>query len=241
MSGKRCPGYRDESNLIFKHESVNSLSGLAGARDRRRTKSEDPSARDAPSGSAISEIIARQDTGKLSLDVGCLRKIDDFVLREEYHDAFDPQTPYVWEENAVILALSLFSHDAGDYRNWGYMEFLPSMFEEASTQSPFKLACTALGLAFLANRFESPEARWMRDQAFGTALKATNSSLGDPKLSIQDEVPVAIWLLGNYEVSKPQEYILAMILNHSTDCDGPFCSSRIIRKCVMEHARVRSR
>lgn len=66
--------------------------------------------------------------------------------------------------------------------------------------SPLAMCCEALGIAYLANKFVSVDAETIRDQAYGQALAATTTLVGDPELCQQDDASMSVWVLSLYEV-----------------------------------------
>lgn len=62
------------------------------------------------------------------------------------------------------------------------------------------MCCEALGIAYLANKFASADAETIRDHAYGRALAATTTLVGDPESCQQDETSMNVWLLSLYEV-----------------------------------------
>jgi len=202
--GKRCPGYRDETSMLFRNEDVSSLARPSASRDRRRSKTEEGSETEH-SGSttpqqALTRVSSTETYPTLTREVN-FRQMDAIIMQQGWKSPPPRMLPEHWDAHAVPLVLSMFSaQEPNGHRYFGQAEFLSDILARQGDEAPVVLCCKALGLAFLANKSTIESARTLRNHVYGQALLAANGLVGDPILGREDEAAVSVWLLSMYEV-----------------------------------------
>jgi hypothetical protein len=117
--------------------------------------------------------------------------LDDFVFQRFYYDWVIPRD------------LTGLQHGSQ------FLEFLPDMYQNASLESPLKLAVSALAYANYARRCRSPESMPLAMSYCNKALSALKQAVSIASEAFSDETLTAISMLGLYEVS--QTYILTVL------------------------------
>lgn len=188
---------------MFKNEDPSSFSGPSSTRDRRRGRSGDSSEVESSTSGAPSRRHtplhppARSDWSFRGIK---LSDLDPIVFGQNQLMSPPSMSLHQWSHYAVPLVLSMFSYEAEGQRIFAKFQTLPSLLSRCPENSPLILCFEALGIAYLTNRFFSPEAESIRDHAYGRALAAANALVGDAELCRQDETAISVWLLGLYEV-----------------------------------------
>lgn len=206
--GNRCPGYRDETSLLFRNESVNTLSEPASSRDRRRRTNErpEPSSSESSTPLSLSRQVTSAERAYSPITEDKLELADRLVLPRTWQVAPDLVPVSHWPAIASSLVLSMFSVVVNGTRSFGHASFLPETLRDSSPVAPSALCCNALAYAFLANKHPNDEGYAARDEAYGRALAATNKLVGDEEL--KDETAICAWLLSFYEViSKSLDFV----------------------------------
>lgn len=203
--GKPCPGYRDETSLLFRNEDATTLMGPSVGRDRRRLKTKEVFEIDSP-GSTAPQNLPEPTRSLARFDFTAM---DSIVMQQGWHSHQLRLHPEQWGSLAVQLVLSMRSAQRPhDSRYFGKAEFLPAMLLRQNDEAALTLCCRALGLAFLTNKSGTDTANTIRDRAYGQALAAANGLVSDPVLCRTDEASVSVWLLSLYEtVTGPQSPI----------------------------------
>ncbi len=215
--GRSCPGYRDESDLIFRLESPSSFADGA-SRDRRRKPASPPSqstSRARSSGSGKSDDVAGGLSRKASrspkrpldpgisgsrLGMGCKLMQPDTVVFAGWYLLPSRQLSECWDTHALLLAFSNICCPQRHAAPQGLVMSLPEMISNAAADSAIVLVCRAIGNAFLTCKVGTAEAQSKRATTYGLALTATNAALEDPVLQVQDETLASVFLLSVYEV-----------------------------------------
>lgn len=180
---------------MFRNEDISSLGGSAARRDRRRARSNASS--DRESSGTPPQVPVSCDWSVRGIK---LRDLDPLLLDTTTSSSICPIPLNRWSHYALPLVLALFSYEEEGRREFIQLQILATLVMKCPDYSPLAMCCEALGIAYLANRFASPEADTMRDQAYIRALAATNSLVGDHDLCQQNEAPMSVWLLSLYEV-----------------------------------------
>lgn len=201
--GKICPGYREETSLLFRHEDLRSLSGPSSDRRRRTTSSERHET--GSSGSSTPLDLSRQasliEDASFLIPEDKLQLTDRLILSQDSGTDSHLVPINEWAGLAPALVLSMFSLDMDGQRDFGNISFLPKVLATSPSDGPITLCCNALAFAFLANKACSFAGFAARDEAYGKALAATNKLVGDEWLCQEDETAICAWLLSFYEVS----------------------------------------
>ncbi|KAH8896221.1 hypothetical protein GQ53DRAFT_838460 [Thozetella sp. PMI_491] len=189
--GATCPGYRAESDLIFRNEDTHSV---ARRKQKKATKGEavvtirgskGPSSAAPRRGRAHASVPGRSHAARSVADYRLLRS---------------PTLSYTQLKPAVAMIFTLFSQtpSKGEGR-FGRLDFLPDMLHE--TRETSCLALTAdLFVAMHSLKPHAPPKGLGREELYGRSLMAIRHALGQPSKRVEDETIVAVWLLGIYEV-----------------------------------------
>lgn len=82
------------------------------------------------------------------------------------------------------------------------LDFLPGLFKGVGPNHCLVLTGHIFTRAYIINRYR-PETDYKELSSFvGKALSSVSTALKNPKRYMSDATIVAVWLLGNYEVSK---------------------------------------
>jgi hypothetical protein len=84
---------------------------------------------------------------------------------------------------------------------YGWLEFLPSLFEKVSEDSALYQAVYAAAYANVAQKYDSLELQYEAIGYYSKALGLVNASLAQPTLASRHVTMTAVVLLGVYEVS----------------------------------------
>ena len=83
----------------------------------------------------------------------------------------------------------------------GFLDALPTLFNNAPNGSVLPLATSALSLAIAGGRSSCSREAILSAKNFGKALVETNKAIRDPVESLKDETLMAVLVLSLYEVS----------------------------------------
>ena len=106
------------------------------------------------------------------------------------------------ETNALYFFVSTFVlYDRDTQADRGFLELLPSLFNNLRLDSPLSLCLTAVS-KILFGKWERKqfEAERHAFPSYAKALKVTRVALQDPVESMSDEILMAVCILGFYEV-----------------------------------------
>jgi hypothetical protein len=106
-----------------------------------------------------------------------------------------------WRNHSIPLVLNQFSAPFGGSRFFGFLDFLPDLYQYAREDSCLTLATNAFAQVSLSNQTISPPNFKDRAHVYGKALKSTNQALEDPFKATEDTTVIAIFLLSVREVS----------------------------------------
>ena len=106
------------------------------------------------------------------------------------------------EQQALVFFMTEFAASTNRVEDvvGGYLDPLPSLFEQASLESPLKVAMTTTAMATIAWTRGNEEFKPQSLSRYVTALQRINDALKDPQQSKSDDVLLAVLLLGFYEV-----------------------------------------
>lgn len=219
--GKQCPGYRDESDSMFRVEDPTSFAAGVNRDHRRKrggntTQSSTRKTSNSPANTSDLGMSTAPPAqiilfGSSSLDQGPLLSAlpTDDVARQPA-DSVVPSSPLVspslplvesWETHVIPFCLdNLLPPRRQQRTELSFLAFLPDMVAELGRESPVGLACQAISWAFLASRTKTPEATSKRAMSYGQALTSTNAALREPFLQTRDDTLASVWLLSLYEV-----------------------------------------
>lgn len=204
--GKACPGYRDASDIAFKHEDIISLKNSYGRKARKEAVA------------AISCPQARQKAASGKDLLTTLAKNEHVVPQREVLNTIherqsSPLTPMynVLSQTLSAHAAPLILHQysaavpgcGGNSwpRIFGYHSFLPTLLRRQD-ENCLSLAVEAWADAYMSNQSQATlKADYRPSTYYGKALRAVNKSLRNSEESSKDTTLAAIWVLGNYEVS----------------------------------------
>ncbi|KIX08156.1 uncharacterized protein Z518_02812 [Rhinocladiella mackenziei CBS 650.93] len=200
--GKKCPGYRDESDLLFRVENPASFAD-GTTRDRRRKHGgkAPPDARQHSTAPAQSSENEGGPAGSTNTG-GVLIRADsqDTVIFSGWYLTPSRNSAECWDSQALPLCLSNIRAPVQHRMVFGFLGFLPEMIARSGEESSVALTCRAIAQAFITNQLRTPEAQSQRGIAYGKALTSTNAVLRDPALQTQDETLTCVWLLSLYEL-----------------------------------------
>jgi len=147
--GKRCPGYRDETSVLFRNEDMSSFAGPSANRDRRRSKTDEGSEIEHSESTTPQLLLGpNQSMGQFNFQY-----MNSMVMQHGWHSPPLRTLPEQWSQHAVPLVLCMLSAQRPDgLRYLGKAEFLPEMLSRQVEGAPLILCCKALGMAFLANK-----------------------------------------------------------------------------------------
>lgn len=187
---------------MFRNEDVSSLGNSSAPRDRRRTpKVHAPERKESSIAITLFSMLPQV---KISSDRS-FRGIRFNVLDPILFGKNLPASSFAisldkWNHYAFPLVLAMFSYEAEGERVFKRPQILADLLLSCQDNSPLAMCCEALGIAYLANKFDLDGANTARGQAQGRALAATNVLVGNPDLCKQDETSLCVWLLSLCEV-----------------------------------------
>ena len=222
----QCPGYRDPADLKFHHKDLSSYVANALAADNATLGSSitgksnaliRTSTRRLPSygsGSAASSRSASRGAGQKNTfptsqppeetdsQAAHTTKCNAILVSSTRRSPLllSPQLAEHWETHAVPLMLNEVSIPLNGRRWFGYLSFLPDLYQESEEDSCLHLTTNAVFLIYMARR--KPDSFRMKNAArvYGRALASVNASLRDPTKCLEDGTLMAIWLLGQNDV-----------------------------------------
>ncbi|OAL44944.1 hypothetical protein IQ07DRAFT_226816 [Pyrenochaeta sp. DS3sAY3a] len=228
-SGRDCPGYPDEFDLVFRDENK--------AMAKKAKKASGPSAsRSSTTGSSshASPLFSRSPSlevspGESSFQVALSRTPSDLSLSQQLlalpnyktpplplDETFDFQA-FVWNlEHAVPPTITLAPECEAIpffFKNFitlpqqaestrGYLEYLVPLYNRARPSSVLHLATTAVAMAVCGQYPGRQELLRDAVSTYGKALTKLNDDLKDPVMSKSDETVLAILMFSLYEVSR---------------------------------------
>ncbi len=207
-----CEGYRDESSLIFRHETDKVIEQLRvtalGASQvdqhdsshqavRIRSKSVDMRPISQKLRSALN---FKEDPGAISRDEALGIKLDDRQpwlqgLPKEFRRPIEEQVVDQYMERYVVYPCNQKSSP-------GFLEHLPSMFKEVNVEGRYSLRWAVQAAAY-ADASRNQESNVLAIKAldcYGMALKAFGESLSVPSKVPDDYDLMTVVMLDIFEV-----------------------------------------
>ncbi|KAJ9639276.1 hypothetical protein H2204_003887 [Knufia peltigerae] len=191
--GRKCPGYRDESDLLFHVEDQASFVE-SSSRDRRRRRGaktptiEDHGAASHTLGSTHHDVTLVLPSNEIDARIAPMLNEPARPLTEEWN-----QQVFSQFSNIILPAMQRTT-------NFGFLTFLPAMVVASGPDSPVGLVFQAMSFAFRCTGADDPEALSRRATIYGRALNSTNAALRDLSQQTRDETVTAVWLLSLYEL-----------------------------------------
>ncbi|KAI1616928.1 hypothetical protein EDD36DRAFT_149315 [Exophiala viscosa] len=217
--GRRCPGYRDEFDFMFRVEDPTSFAeGVS--RDRRRRRG--ANTKQSSSRHTSKSPANTSDLGTSIAPQGQVTLYGSSSHGQGTPESSPPKADLAMQlADSVVASASLVLPPQPLIESWDthmmpfcfdnlmqrrpqtqlyFLGFLPDMVVELGRDSPVGLACQAISWAFLTNRTRAPEAVSKRTMTYGQALTMTNVALRDPSLQARDDTLASVWLLSLYEL-----------------------------------------
>lgn len=196
-----CPGYREQSELVFRHANVASLQKRTGARKKRVPDQRSPAGSSSLC-SSNSSVIDLCENGGPPLSLQAV--------------AIPAQINESGKARAIARTLVRFCAAVIDSTASGLLGFLPELIIECGDRECLLLTADLFSTAFLVVQQQTTKAasgsavamgdvteglRSKQLQLYGRALRSVNQTLTMPDESAQDFTIMAVWLLGHYEAS----------------------------------------
>ena len=114
--------------------------------------------------------------------------------------SFDLQFSVPPHARSITLILDRFSHVHNGRKTFGWLDFLPGLFQEAPDNSCLTLTADLFANAYRCQLPDASGSERKIHRLYGNTLKSVNNALADPARSLDDATIIAVWLLGHYEV-----------------------------------------
>ncbi|EED21837.1 conserved hypothetical protein [Talaromyces stipitatus ATCC 10500] len=174
----KCPGYRKESDVLFRTETVLSFPDNQ-SRDRRRTQTRQ---------------AEREDFFKKQDEVRSLSKQPSHYPRRTMISKSLTET---WNNHFIPLALTGMRSSTD--MPLTIINTISHLISQEKRESALYGAFNALACVFLGQTDRSKNALALRIKSYRNALTAINSTLRDPQKCKSNSTLLAIWVLGVYE------------------------------------------
>ena len=187
-AGRRCPGYQDATEVIFR-----SMNKNAEQRSRRQTlRSRDRRSKSKRSGKGsdsdpVSESSTPDNILKRTPSGGYVGFIGAFM-------------PHDWNHQAICYFFHNFVLYATPDGRSGYLEFLPDLYQERNDKAYFVEALTAVALASFANQRSMDQLMYRARRSYGRALSLMKDTLNNTDESKSDTAVTTLYLLTEYEI-----------------------------------------
>lgn len=179
-TGRTCPGYRDQQDLVFRDENNRTINRALKAKarsDLAANKRSDGILNELTEKAVVSQSPRLQDIN-FSVPGSLLPPIRDqanWFFFNNYHVA-----------------------ESGFYK--GHFTDLPLIISQVGEGEALSKAISSIGLASLSNIRNDPRAHESSRREYVSALRLINTALGDPVEVKKDHTILAVMLLGLYEV-----------------------------------------
>ena len=161
--GRACQGYRQETDLLVKDETLTTI--------KRARKA------------LLKQAVPRKVLSISNMD------------------------------QSLCLFFATYIADPQNEEDSGYLNYLPSMYLEATQGSCLVQTVHAVALIYMYNKGSHIEVKSSARRHYGNALKTINEALQNPIERLSDSTLLSIWLIQNYEVkSHQQECVASMLL-----------------------------
>lgn len=118
-------------------------------------------------------------------------------LAPEHHVQSPPK--YDIKHQSICFFINLFCYQGTKRYAFPVLDFIPSILEETSLDSPLYLAATAVSRMTLADQYSGKDIRLQTGREYGDALAHASKSIRNPTKAVEDETVMAVWLLSTYE------------------------------------------
>lgn len=176
--GWQCPGYRKDSDVLFRTETLISFPDNQ-SKDRRKTQRQQEE---------DDESFKKQERSELSKGLSHHRKKTTInnPLSEDWNNHFIP----------LAMAGLRMSADMP----LTMLNAISNIISQNEHESPLYKAFDAVGCTFLARTNPSKNALAHRIKAYRDALTAVNSTLRESQKCKTNTTLLTVWVLGLYEV-----------------------------------------
>ncbi|KAL5118488.1 hypothetical protein ACEQ8H_003664 [Pleosporales sp. CAS-2024a] len=243
-SGRECPGYPDEFDLVFRDENK------AMARKAKKSSASGPSRSSTAASSSrtsphLSPVASFETTSTASssqvmtnsepLTPSYPSEDNQLVpfIQERIsplssdHQAFDFES-FLWNLNAVPATITMppeYEAVPFFFKNFialpqqaestrGFLEYLVPLYNRARPASILHLATTAVALATCGQYPGRQDLLRQAVSTYGRALKKLNDDLKDPVISKSDETVLAILMFSLYETIMSTDDTITAWGNH---------------------------
>lgn len=107
---------------------------------------------------------------------------------------------YDVQHQATCFFLHLFSYQAKKLYGAPILDFLPDMLERSEQHTPIQHAAKAVSRMTLADQYSGQDVRLQTRAEYVKALNSVALTMSDQSEAMKDELLIAVWLLGLYEV-----------------------------------------
>ncbi|KAF2848237.1 hypothetical protein T440DRAFT_481074 [Plenodomus tracheiphilus IPT5] len=242
-SGRDCPGYPDEFDLVFRDENkamarkarklsgptpTSSTSGISSSRTSPHL-SPSSSIETSPGEHSFQIITTRPRTSSDISQSQQMLALPNYTTSPLSLDQnFDFDT-FVWNlENAIPPTINLAPESEAVpffFKNFitlpqqaestrGYLEYLVPLYNRARPSSVLHLATTAVALATCGQYPGRQELLREAVLTYGRAIKKLNDDLKDPIMSKSDETVLAILMFSLYETIMSTDDTITAWGNH---------------------------
>ncbi|KAJ8118181.1 hypothetical protein OPT61_g799 [Boeremia exigua] len=235
-SGRDCPGYPDEFDLVFRDENK------AMARKARKTSGPaltrtgaDSSSQPSPNQPTLITFEASSTSTSPQEDSSTTQTTPNsdqqLILIPQYPEALSSQglfDNWLWNLDRVPQSIVL----APDYepvtfffKNFitlpqqgestrGYLEFLVPLYNQASASSVLHLATSAVAMAACGQYPDKQALVGEAVKTYGKAIRKLNTDLKDPVMSKSNETVLAILMFSLYETIMSTDDTITAWGNH---------------------------
>ncbi|EKG09917.1 hypothetical protein MPH_13007 [Macrophomina phaseolina MS6] len=248
-SGRTCPGFPDEFDLIFRNENA------AVARRTKRAASKQKASPTTSSSSPSTESSQQSPQQSANQEINSLPVVKQTTSNEPPEFRVLPQENalqafFAWRGPSLPQGLH-FSIEAQAtaffFRNFvlppqqkecerGFFDILLPYFNETPEASPLHLATHAVSLAVLGNY--PGRAQLMREAArfYGQALQKAQLALKDPAQAKSDETLLTIMMFVLYETLHNANYSITAWAHH---IDGAVTLTKLRGRQQLEQPKSR--
>ena len=228
--GKICPGYRLESELLFKDQTEKTV-----ARSRRRGESGKPSTSPPATLNSQHSPESQEDDGLNAGDdvfaerpritpISCPQQVSTQSLSP--FTGIPPHVANPLPPNDQAICIFMADYVQAPQNGWpqGHLEFLPSMLHNARSDSCLPRAVYAVAYRYLYNLIGQPSMQSHARYYYSQSLESIHEALEGPLERLYDSTLLAVWLVGLYEVRKRPIHLRSLVLAHTIDL--PWCRQR---------------
>ncbi|KAH8894350.1 hypothetical protein GQ53DRAFT_821430 [Thozetella sp. PMI_491] len=181
--GATCPGYRQESDFLFRNQDAGSVERKQrkkAAKAALKAQAAEVPLEDSGTPGAIAKQRRSPPTGAGSFQL-----------------APSLELSYLQSKPAVMLVFRLFSE--GGARSFGRLDFLPNLLEETRETSCLALTADLFVAAQRSRVPNAPPSKVPITDLYGRSLMSIRGALAHASKRLEDETVVAVWLLSLHE------------------------------------------